>query len=84
MNQRWVWAVVAVGLVLPGTSASPAILGPADTTPDQTCPPGEHADTQTAGGRCVPGWCPPGMLLDGITRVCVTAPGLPPPALSGD
>jgi hypothetical protein len=71
----WTWAVIAVAV---GGGILPAV--PADT--QQTCPFGQHEDTQTPGFQCVLGWCPPGTLLDGVSGACVAAPGVPPPPLS--
>jgi hypothetical protein len=49
-------------------------------TPQQTCPFGQIEDTSTPGFQCV-FICPTGMMIDALTRTCVAAPGLPPPAL---
>jgi hypothetical protein len=46
----------------------------------QTCPFGQVEDVSTPGFQCV-SICPSGMLIDALTRTCVAAPGLPPPAL---
>lgn len=70
------WWVVAAA-VGAGVLLTPAAPAP----PPQTCPPGQHEDTETPGFQCVSGWCPTGMLLDGVTHSCVAAPGVPPPAL---
>jgi len=48
--------------------------------PVQTCPFGQIEDTSTPGFQCV-FICPTGMMIDALTRTCVAAPGLPPPAL---
>jgi hypothetical protein len=71
---RLAWAAIMAATV---GAATPV----ASATPSQTCPFGQHEDTQTPGFQCVPGWCPPGTLLDGVTGSCVTAPGVPPPPL---
>lgn len=69
------WALGMVAAVL---------VAPAGPPPQvQTCPAGQHEDTETPGFQCVSGWCPAGMLLDGVTHSCVAAPGVPPPALPG-
>ena len=47
----------------------------------QSCPIGQHEDTQAPGFQCVPGWCPAGTLLDATTGSCVAPPGVPPPPL---
>ncbi|MEI6252278.1 MAG: hypothetical protein WCP30_05685 [Mycobacteriaceae bacterium] len=73
---RWPWVLVAAAV------GGGLLYGPAGPAPDlQTCPPGQHEDTQTPGFQCVAGWCPAGMLLDGVNQSCVAAPGVPPSAL---
>ncbi|MFN8070812.1 MAG: hypothetical protein U0R66_03205 [Mycobacterium sp.] len=76
MTPRWAWALLAAAV------GGALLIVPAGPAPDlQTCPPGQHEDTQTPGFQCVAGWCPAGMLLDGVTHSCVAAPGVPPPPL---
>lgn len=69
---------LALGVAL---AAAPLALG-APTAAARGCPPGQHEDAATPGFQCVPGWCPPATLLDGVTGICVAAPGVPPPPLS--
>ena len=76
MTGRWVFCVVAAAVTV---VVLPAPAGPAPQV--QTCPPGQHEDTETPGFQCVVGWCPAGMLLDTVNQSCVAAPGVPPPAL---
>lgn len=60
-----------------------AVVAPAWTpmaAAAETCPPGQMEDATTPGFQCVP-QCPSGTLLDGVTGVCVAAPGVPPPPL---
>ena len=74
-KRRWGLAAAAAAagfgaLITPGGSAGA----------DQTCPFGQVEDVQTPGFQCVSA-CPPGTLLDGVSKACVTAPGVPPPPL---
>lgn len=65
-----------------GVALSAALTAAGEpTAAAQGCPAGQHEDAETPGFQCVPGWCPPGTLLDGVTSVCVAAPGVPPPPL---
>jgi hypothetical protein len=66
-------AVLGLGVVVVGGPAGSAVA-------DQTCPFGQFEDATTPGFQCV-AVCPSGTLIDGVTRTCVSAPGLPPPAL---
>ena len=66
-------AVLGVGAIIVGGPAQPAGA-------DKTCAFGQFEDATTPGFQCV-SVCPPGTLTDGVTRTCVAAPGLPPPAL---
>lgn len=76
--RRGAWVLFAAAM------GGGVLVAPAVPFPEvQTCPPGQHEDTQAPGFQCVAGWCPPGMLLDGVTQSCVVAPGVPPPALPG-
>lgn len=68
------WLTVAAAL-----AAAPLVWLPGAAA--QACPVGQHEDAETPGFQCVPGWCPPGTLLDGVTSICVAAPGVPPPPL---
>lgn len=74
VSRRFAWA--AAILALTGASVPVAAIARA-----QGCPIGQHEDAETPGFQCVPGWCPAGTLLDAVTGVCVTAPGVPPPPL---
>lgn len=64
-------AAAGVGFLMAGAPMSSAV---------PACPPGLVQDTQAPGFQCVPA-CPQGTLLDGVSRACVPAPGLPPPPL---
>lgn len=67
------------GLVAAALSAG-ALVVAVPAAPVQTCPYGQVEDVSTPGFQCV-SFCPSGMLIDALTRTCVAAPGLPPPAL---
>jgi len=67
------------GLVAAALSAG-ALVVAVPAAPVQTCPYGQVEDASTPGFQCV-SFCPSGMLIDALTRTCVAAPGLPPPAL---
>lgn len=72
------WMVLLAFMVVTWGTAVAALVPTAAAT--DTCPPGQVEDTTTPGFQCVP-QCPSGMLIDGVTGVCVAAPGLPPPPL---
>ena len=69
-------------LALTAALAVAGVLPVAPASAGQSCPIGQHEDTQTPGFQCVPGWCPSGTLLDGVTGSCVAPPGVPPPPLN--
>ncbi|CAN1568202.1 hypothetical protein MCEMAEM6B_03045 [Mycobacteriaceae bacterium] len=76
-RSRFWWVVSAAVLGL----SVVVVGGPAGSAgADQTCPYGQFEDATTPGFQCV-SVCPPGTLVDGVTRTCVSAPGLPPPPL---
>lgn len=71
------FVIAAVGVA----GAAGVAFVPGSPAAGQSCPIGQHEDTETPGFQCVPGWCPAGQLLDGVTGACVAAPGIPPPPL---
>ncbi len=77
------WALAAFGafalFVAPFSVATISTPALANSAPG-SCPVGEGSDAEDTGWPCQPD-CPPGMLLDGVTQVCVAAPGVPPPPL---
>jgi len=78
---RWSLAAAALG------AGALAVFGSFDPPIEELranpgCPAGEVADEELTGWQCERG-CPEGMLIDGETGICVAAPGVPPPALSG-
>lgn len=75
IRRRWglVAAAAAAGAAAFVAPETPAVA-------EQTCPSGQVEDVQTPGFQCVPA-CPPGTLLDGVSKACVAAPGVPPPPL---